>query len=333
MKRSFPLLSIFFLMTMLCGCNDDVFIDSFAPSTDKMQVPVDGSASTLRFENDNWYVRGLFWEKDDTYEEIRGDIYASDGNLLYFNASFNFNDLGQAKCVARYPKFALTLERTGPKELRLSDAENIGLDTCCLALGVGNDYEYREIKLLLAPSPRYRLDSIVYSLDFLYAQSAMTRSFREQSFNYTSMPVEFLIYPYANSQRTFTFAGGDLWSPGIDPSLFQMFGTEMPVVPVPQLDLYSWPALLGAELPLSGDTYELPLSDEWLAVTDTVAVPPGKMVDCIVECKFRFTGIPYKIYASCPQTGRRRVLEGRADLYDPQDYSLTVTECDVDTRQ
>lgn len=334
MKRVFPLLSIYFLMTVLCGCNSDVFIDDFAPSTDQMQVPADGSAATLRFDGDNWYVRGLFWEKKDMYEEVRGDIYDADGTQLYFNVPFHFSDLGLAKYVASYPQFTLTLERTGGKELQISDAENIGLEACRLSLGVGNNYEYRAVELVLEPSPRYRLDSIVYSLDAWYYErdSAMTQTFQKRSSNYTDTPVEMLISPYAAFTQTFTFAGGDLWSP-IDPSLFQMFGTEMPVVPVPRLDKYNNPALLGDELPLSGESHEFPLSDELLSVTDTVVVPPGKAVECVVKCWFRYTGIPYEIYASCPQTGRRRVLEGRADLYTPQGYSLATTVRDVNIQQ
>ena len=335
MKRFLPCLSIFILMAVLCGCNSDLFIDDFVPSADEVQVATDGTASTIRFKNGNWYVRGLYWEKGDSYEEIQGDIYGPDGTQLYFDVPFYFDDLEQAKYVARYPKFTLTLERTGAEELRLLDAENISLETCRLVLGVGNDYEYREIKLCLDPSPRYRLDSIVYSLNSWYMQqdSAMTRRFEASPTNLTDEPWSYLLHPYEHFQRSFTFTGGDLWDPGIDPSQFQMFGTEMPVVPVPQLDRYDSPALLGAELPLSDETHEFPLSDEWLAVTDTVVVPPGKMVDCTVRCRFRFTGIPYKIYASCPQTGRRRVLEGRADLYDPQSYSLTTVVRDVNIPQ
>lgn len=335
MKRAFPLLSIFFLMAVLCGCNSDVFIDSCAPATDNMQVPADGSASTLRFGSDNWYVRGLFLEKKDQYEEIQGDIYAPDGTQLYFDVPFHFSDLGLAKYVVSYPQFSLTLERTGGKELRISDAENIGLESCRLSLGVGNEYEYREVELLLEPSPRYRLDSIVYSLDAWYLEqdSARTRQVKVSPTNLTDDSWNYMLHPYELFQRSFTFAGGDQWSPGIDPSLFQMFGSEMPVVPVPRLGKYNSPALLGDELPLSGERYEFPLADELQAVTDTVVVPPGKAVECVVKCWFRFTGVPYKIYASCPQTGRHRVLEGRADLYTPRSYSLTTTVRDVNIHQ
>ena len=115
MKRAFP------LMTVLCGCNGDVFIDDFAPSADQMQVPADGSAVTLRFDGDNWYVRGLFLEKSEQhFEEIRGNIYNADGTQLYFDVPFHFSDLGLAKYVVSYPQFTLTLERTGGKELRIS---------------------------------------------------------------------------------------------------------------------------------------------------------------------------------------------------------------------
>lgn len=335
MKTNSLLTTICLLTALLGGCNPDVFIDSCAPSTDRMQVPADGTAATLSFGSGDWYVRGLILEKQGRYEEIRGDIYDADGTRLYFDVPFHFSDLGLAKYVAGYPLFSLTMERTADRELRLSGAENIGLETCRLSLGVGNEYEYREVELLIEPSPRYRLDSIVYSLDSWYYKqdSARTLTFQGRWSNYTDTSVEILISPYADFTRTFTFAGGDEWSPGIDPSQLQMFGTEMPVVPVPRLGKYDRPALLGDELPLSGETYEFPLSDEWLAVTDTVIVPPGKAVECAVKCWFHYTGIHYKIYASCPQTGRRRVLEGRADLYDPQSYSLTTTVRDVNIQQ
>lgn len=124
-----PGLFLPFLFAALLGsCNPDVFIDSCAPATDQLQVPADGTAATLRFGSGNWYVRGLFLKKQGLYEEIRGDIYNADGTQLYFDVPFHFSDLGRAKYVASYPQFSLTLERTADRELRLSDAENIGLD-------------------------------------------------------------------------------------------------------------------------------------------------------------------------------------------------------------
>lgn len=328
----FYICHICWLAVALCGCNGDVFIDDFAPSTYELQMAADGTASTIRFKSDQWDVRGLYLEKDDpyggvSYEEILGDIYLPDGSLCQSNASLSWNHLGQQTFVVRHPKLSLTLERTGSEELRLADAENIGLEACRLAVGVGNDYDYREIKVLLEPSPRYRLDSIVYSLDSWYLRdSAIVRKFTTAPFNGTDKPWHYELHPYEFFQRSFTFAGGDEWQPSIDTSLFQMFGTEMPVVPVPQLDEYGSPELRNVKLPLSNETYEFPLSDELRAVCDTVVVPPGKQVHCTVKCWYYFTGIAYKIYASCPQTGRRRVLEGRADLYDPQGYSLMVSD-------
>lgn len=60
MKRAFHLTSILLLITVLGSCTPDVFIDSCAPATDKMQIPAEGSAATLRFGSGNWYVHGLF---------------------------------------------------------------------------------------------------------------------------------------------------------------------------------------------------------------------------------------------------------------------------------
>ncbi len=334
MKTNSLLTTICLLTALLGGCNPDVFIDPSVPSTDKMQVPADGTAATLSFGSGDWYLRGLFLEdREGRYEEIGGDIYDADGNRLYSDAPFSFNDAGLTKYVVRHPQLALTLERTGERELRLSDAENIGLETCYLALGVGNDYEYRKVTLVLDPSPRYQLDSIVYATWYLQQDSARTRQMTISPLNLADTPWLYQIRPFESFRQSFSFAGGDRWNPGVDPSQFQMFGTEMPVVPVPRLDKYNRPALLGDELPLSDETYEFPSPDEWLAVTNTVVVPPGKAMECVVECWFSYTGISYKIYAGCPQTGRRRVLEGFAELYTPQGYTLTASVRDVNIQQ
>lgn len=342
MKRFFPsfstLLAVPVLAALLCGCNPDVFIDDFAPSAEDVQLATDGSDVVIDFKTSDWRVNGIWLRTDFTqsvdggnYEALTGCIYSPDGTLIARDTELYCRDTDPVRLVVDHPRLALTVERTSGRQLHLYGAENISLDMMQMQLLVGDEYTSRTISLRLDPSPRYRVDSIVYSLDSWYEfqDNSIVRQAAVSPINGTDHPWSYPLHPYERFHRMVTFAGGDQWTTPIDVSLFQMFGTEMPVLPVPELDKYDRPRLMGTEFPLSGETYELPVSDELLAVTDTVVVPPGKIVDCIVKCSFRYTGIPYELHASCLQTGRRRVLKGRMDLYDPKDYSFSTTERDV----
>lgn len=95
-KLFYSLFYICSLTVALCGCNNDVFIDDFAPSTYELNMAADGTSSTIRFKSDNWDVRGLYLEMNDPYgdiyyEEISGDIYLPDGSLCQSNVLLSWN--------------------------------------------------------------------------------------------------------------------------------------------------------------------------------------------------------------------------------------------------
>lgn len=79
-------------------------------------------------------------------------------------------------------------------------------------------------------------------------------------------------------------------------------------------------------LPLSTDLQNLPLPEEMLEIKETVSVSPNKQRTCRIKCWYKYYGVRFKIYASHPVTGEKRILNGLLDIYYPQSYEIEYGE-------
>lgn len=336
MKSVFPYLYVPLLTVLLAGCNGDVFIDDFAPSASEVQL-AEGSDYCIGFEAANWDIKGLFMEHYSPgywTEALDGDFYDADGSLIGENRpSSDFMDGEYTKMVLQHPQLSLTLERTGAKQLRLTDAENIGLEACRLIIAVGNEYDVRDIGVQLEPSTRYRLDSIVYKLDSYYWQEQYSsETFVVNPVNAGTDTMHYDLYPYANQHIKLDFLGGGSFfgDPQLTAEQLDVFGNELPVIPVPGVDASGWPVPSDETVRLSAETVLLPPPSGLLAVCETLAVPSGKQIMCVVRCWYTYYGIGYVLYATNPKTGKQRVFEGLLDMQVPQQtYSIEQTESDI----
>ncbi len=334
MKNVFRYLYVPLLLILPAGCNGDVFIDDFAPSVSEVRME-EGTDYCIDFEADNWNMRALYMEHfSPSYwlEELNCDFYDADGRLLGENRpSFWFTGGEYTKMVLRHPQLALTLERTGAKRLCLTDAENIGLDTCRLIITVGNEYDIRDISVQLEPSTRYRFDSIVYKLDTYYLQEQYSsETFLVNPVNTGTGTMHYNLYPYESRYTKLDFLGRYFFGdPLLTAEQLDIFGNDMPVIPVPGINSYGWPVPSDETVRLSAGTVLLPPPSDLLAVYETVTVPPGKQVTCAVCCWYTYYGIEYALYATNPKTGKQRVFEGLLDMQVPRAYSLEQTESDI----
>lgn len=335
MKTRFLYLYVPFFLMLLAGCNGDVFINDFAPSVSEVQME-EGADYCIGFEADNWEMQGVYMEHyspDYWVEALNGDYYDADGRLLAENRpSLELTGGEYTKMVLRHPQLALTLERTGPKKLRLTDAENIGLEACRLVITVGNEYDIRNIGVQLEPSTRYRLDSIVYRLDSYYLQERYSsETFLVNPVNAGTGTMHYDLYPYEKQHIRLDFLGGGSFfgDPQLTAEQLDVFGSELPVLPVPAVDAYGWPVPSDETVRLSAETVLLPPSSGLLAVHETVTVPPGKQVTCLVRCWYTYYGIGYTFYATNPRTGKQREFEGMLDMQVPQAYTIEQTESDI----
>lgn len=332
MKVSYSIiLSLAVLATLFCGCNNEVFIRDYAPSTSEIKLSETDSTFIISFEGTNWEVRSLsIRSKDGFHEMLQGNIYGKDGNLIFENTDLYSKGEELVKMKITHPTLKLTLERTDGKHLRLSQPENMDYETHRLYLSVGNDYNFREINIDIEPSTRYRLDSIAYTLNSYFIQDSMAHKTVVQNFtNLTSDVYTYTLYPYTYFKQEYDFTNENLWYPTLDKEKLKIFGNELPPIPVPTLDKYGNHEMAGATLPLSASTESLDLPDEMLAIQETVQVNPNKRQSCRITCWYQYRGIRFKIYASHPKTGEKRLLEGLLEILIPQSYSLQTEERDM----
>lgn len=325
------ILSLAVLTTLFCGCNDEVFVRDYAPSASEIKLSETDSTSIISFESTNWEVRSLsIRSKDGFHEMLQGNIYGKDGNLIFENTDLYSKGEELVKMKITHPTLKLTLERTDGKHLRLSQPENMDYEIHRLYLSVGNNYNFREINIDIEPSTRYRLDSIVYTLNSYLIQDSMVHKTDVQHFsNYTSDVYTYKFYPYTYFKQEYDFTNENLWYPTLDKDKLKIFGNELPPVPVPTLDKYGSPEMAGATLPLSASTELLDLPKEMLAIQETIQVNPYKRKSCRITCWYQYRGIRFKIYASHPKTGEKRILEGLLEILIPQSYSLQTEERDI----
>ena len=313
----------------LSGCNDDVFISDYAPSTEEVRLSETDSTSTVSFKASNWGIKSAFIIGEDEYSyEVYGNIYGKDGHLISENSSlYTPESEQQVKMTICHPDLRLTIERTDATHLRFSKPENMTLKTQRLHLNIGNDYSTRDISIELSPSSAYTLDSITYTLNSYYSQDSLHyRKEAKALMNFISETCSFEIAPYEYFHQEYSFT--DTYSPGpnLNGETLKIFGKEAPVVPVPEIDKYEMPVMKGATMPLVTETQSLPVREEMLGIHETVTVSPYKQRICRIGCWYRYFGLGFKIYASHSKSGEERILEGTLDIYVPQAYSLNKGE-------
>lgn len=72
---------------------------------------------------------------------------------------------GLGKIVCDEELIGFTVDRSNPKELKITVDENARSTHFRLMLVVGNEYESQDIYVEISPSDRYVFDHITYSLD------------------------------------------------------------------------------------------------------------------------------------------------------------------------
>lgn len=331
MKRIL-LLYIATITVLFCGCNNDVFINDYAPSTEEIKLSDTDSTAIVSFKAPNWDIRNIYSiDEYDNFNEIRGDIYGKDGQLIATNSSFYASEEEAVKMVIDQSDIRLTIERTDETHLCFSKPENMNLKSMTLTVNVGNDYNTRDISVELKPSSRYELDSIVYTLNPYTSQdSVIYRTNIITLINATSDVSTHIITPYTYFDQEYTFT--DLYIMGTSyrqAEVLKIFGKDAPTVPVPEIEWFNTNIIMqlvmkGTTMQLSETTQYLPTSEEKLKVHEEIPVDPYKLITCYMGCWYEQISVECDIYASQPKTGKKYILKGTLEINVPQSYSLTV---------
>lgn len=321
------ILTVITAVTILHGCNSEVFISDFAPSVSEVRLSEKDSVSEIGFDASNWDVKSVFFiDEDGIYQGVNGDIYGHDGNLVYQDSYLYTDGLELVKLVVSHPDIKLTIERKDATHLVFSKPGNTDYETKRIYLNIGNMYNSKQISVDIEPSSRYNLDSIVYTVS---SYSVMDSMIQKRDVYGCINPTEhistFDVYPYKNFKIEYSFVNEHEWRTVLTEAQLKIFGKDAPMVPVPVISQGS-PVMSTVTLPLSAAVQNLPLPEEMLEIKETVSVSPNKQRTCRLTCWYKYYGVWFNIYASHPVTGEKRILKGVLGIFYPQSYEIEYGE-------
>lgn len=321
------ILTVITAVTILHGCNSEVFISDFAPSVSEVRLSEKDSVSEIGFDLSNWDVKSVFFiDEDGIYQGVNGDIYGHDGNLVYQDSYLYTDGLELVKLVVSHPDIKLTIERKDATHLVFSKPGNTDYETKRIYLNIGNRYNSKQISVDIEPSSRYNLDSIVYTVSSYSVMDSMIQKRDVYGcINPTEHVSTFDVYPYKNFKIEYSFVNEHEWRTVLTEVQLKIFGKDAPMVPVPVISQGS-PVMSTVTLPLSAAVQNLPFPEEMLEIKETVSVSPNKQRTCRITCWYKYYGVWFNIYASHPVTGEKRILKGVLGIFYPQSYEIEYGE-------
>lgn len=297
------------------GCNDEVFVDAFLPESPEIVVERSGEASTLRFKASNWDVLSVMGPMSPLY----GDIYDASGRLVARGQSL----CGEGLLTMVYDDGLLDfrIERSDYRELSVVLGENLRERPYVVHIAVGNEYETGSVTATLAPSGKYRVDSVAYDWNafFFTDNTARTKEAFTIDNTESDQPVTMYVSPYRNEYRTVRF-----WPESYGDHREEILGLPLPEVRIPDTE-EGRPVFGDASARFVENEQRMPLSfsdEEQAAVT----VPAGQRlrIEVLLVCEeFR---VPYTLYVSHPVTGRRRTFAGTLFSSVPYHYYIFKTD-------
>lgn len=137
MKTFVNLAAYILIFLVQYGCNDDVFVDDFRSSDSEFTLDGNGDDVTIRFASSNWDLMWMYTY--DSEFSCQYEIYDADNRLIMREQNAYLKGLGKIVCNEKLTDFVI--ERSDPKELKITVGENVRNTHFRFMLVVGNDYE------------------------------------------------------------------------------------------------------------------------------------------------------------------------------------------------
>ena len=160
MKTFINFTTYFLILLGLYSCNGDVFVDDFRSSDSELTLDGNGDVATIRFASSNWDLFGLYNYDENFSHPYK--VFDANGDLIMTDQIPYLKGLGKIVCDEELIGF--TVDRSNPKELKITVDENARSTRFRLMLVVGNEYESQDIYVEISPSDRYVFDHITLSL-------------------------------------------------------------------------------------------------------------------------------------------------------------------------
>lgn len=307
MKTIIHITTYILLLAGLYGCNSDVFIDDFQPSVSEMILDGNGDSVSIQFNSSNWDWLGV-------YNDIHNDInyykmYDTDGNFVEERSFL----VGLGKIVYDDGITMFTVERTHPKELKITVDKNLYSSLFRFKLIPSNEFESKEIDVTISSSDRYVFDHISYSLNAYYTdqQVKIKESFAVN--NNGGDIVSHKMFPYKDECRSVTFTSAD-------PEAFLLLADHNLKVEIPSFSAGSL-IMNGEQAQYISEPQELPLPFSDTEQKDVIIQPYSyQRITLILEYEWFET--EFTLYATHPKTKEQRIITGTMQSKMPKRYYL-----------
>lgn len=306
--KTFVNLTIYiFILSGLYSCNGDIFVDDFRTSDSELTLDGNGDAAIIKFADSNWDYLGLYIYDDSFIGTFK--VYDENDNLITENQTPYLKGLGKIVCDEDRTDFII--ERSNPKELKITVGENVRSNHFHLILIASNEYEMQEIYVDISPSDRYVLDRITYSLD-MYSHTRRTEKKTFVQYNGWDIDYPYPLKPYENVAYEVTFKS-------YMPEAFQLLGEDNLTVAIPSME--------NEDLDMYGKQAQYTSIQQTLPFPNTeqteVPIPPftTQRINLSIICEWFETD--YTLYATHPKTGKQRVITGKLESKMPVSYQIT----------
>lgn len=304
------------ILIFITGCNSDIFVQDFLPGEQiDIAISETDNRKEINFKSDNWRLIDIVSWMDAPFTTR---AYTLDGEPVSF--PFGEKEPVIVHCLSDFIDFRV--EKRGGNKLQLKLNENLMNEDVTMLIKVGNDYKEQRIKLMLSPTRKYQIDSVVYNWKEFKIYKGVVKEMESITIdNKLSTPITFVVYPFRKSAREVQF-----YNPTIvwEEELFKrLLGTTLPEITIPDLVdskpvLYSTKASFG----IMEQELEVPL-DKKLSVEVTVDAYDKRKILIFNDVE-RYS-VPYKVYISNPKTGKKRVFTGELTSSRPTDYFILKT--------
>lgn len=307
------------MLIFLAGCNGDIFIDDYMPERlDEITISEANNSKEINFRSDNWSLISI---SCDTYDTYTTNAYTIDGELTYL--PFDEKELGTVHYTSEY--LDALIEKKSGKKLKITLNENLQDANVELLITVGNEFKYENIKMLMNPTQKYQIDSVLYDFNKFEIYEGRLNEVQSQIFHNNSVsPLTIGVLPYSKSSREVDFYDPTtIWKEGL---FNKLLGSPLPEIIIPDI-VDGKPVLLDTKVEFGNVTQHLETDlDKGLIVYVTIDGFDKRKV--IVYNEFISYSVPYSVYMSNPRTGKKLTFSGELNSSEPIDYYVSKRKVD-----
>ena len=298
---------------LLTSCNADVFIDDFL--SEPPEITVTAEKASVNFKAKNWGILGIaknFLSSIPVYTIVCDPA----GNPM---KSLPLEE-GELAVVAVKDEFVdFRIEKKDDRRLEVIRGENLDDGPARYLIEVGNRYERKMISVVFPPSVKYRIDDVVYEWDalFLSNNSLEPASSVIVDNSESAAPVGIWIRPYRDAFRGVSCSFDTGWKTR---EFAKIFGSDLPELTIPDI-AEGRPVLNDTKIVFGTENQKIDAGlDRNYAVEVSINAGEKRRVEVYIQME-KYS-VPFKVYASNPETGRKKIVSGTMYSERPFDYTI-----------